>query len=195
MQRKEFGRRGLSQETHSQRGKRQSHYSSSRMTTAYASAGASALPFDDEDGVSFWTVFTNTLALLFSFRGRIGLLEYWSIGIARCVLLLALFFPLVNTMQPGLGEITQATIANALFTSASGLLYTALFIAGIVNYWSLEARRCHDRDVSGLVLLILFVPLIGAFYAIYLFIMNGFFPGTPGTNRFDTAQGLAPVFD
>ncbi|WP_199823602.1 DUF805 domain-containing protein [Labrenzia sp. OB1] len=194
MQRKEFGRRGLSQENPSQRGKRQSHYSSGRMTASYAQAGG-ALALDDADSFSLWTAFSTTLALLFSFQGRIGRMEYWSIGIARCVLLLALFFALIDTTQPGLAEMDEAALAIALFTSTSGLVYTALFIAGIVNYWSLEARRCHDRDVSGLVLLLLFVPIFGTFYALYLFIMNGFFPGTPGTNRFDTAQGLAPVFD
>ncbi|MEL7527177.1 MAG: DUF805 domain-containing protein, partial [Pseudomonadota bacterium] len=58
-----------------------------------------------------------------------------------------------------------------------------------------EARRCHDRDSSALFLLILFVPIVGTFYGIYLFIVNGFFPGTPGPNQFDTMQSKAQIFD
>ncbi|POF34623.1 DUF805 domain-containing protein [Roseibium marinum] len=194
-QRKEFGRRGLSRETPSQRGQRPSHYSSGHATAAYAPAGGSALPFDDEDGFSLWAVLTNTLALFFSFQGRIGRLEYWSIGIARCVLLLGLLFAFISSTQPALAEMSQVSVTNALFMSGTGLVYTALFIAGLVNYWSLEVRRCHDRNVSGLLLLIMFIPIIGAFFGLYILIVNGFFAGTPGTNRFDTAQGLAPVFD
>ncbi|PVB63140.1 DUF805 domain-containing protein [Labrenzia sp. 011] len=194
-QRKEFGRRGLSQNTAPQRGQRQAPFSPARgVATGYASPGGNALSLDD-DGFSLWTAFTHTLKLFFGFQGRIGRLEYWTIGIARFVLMTVLLFAFVSTTQPGMEDMTQASVLNALLMSGTGLIYTAIFIAGLVNYWSLEVRRCHDRNVSGLLLLIMFIPVIGAFFAVYIFIMNGFFPGTSGSNRFDTAQGMAPIFD
>ena len=69
---------------------------------------------------------------------------------------------------------------NALF-GADGLipfmLSILLMIAGIM----LHIKRFHDRDKSGWWVLILFVPILGFFWAI---IDLGILEGSSGPNRF-----------
>jgi len=71
-------------------------------------------------------------------------------------------------------------VLNALF-GADGLipfmLSILLMIAGIM----LHIKRFHDRDKSGWWVLILFVPILGFFWAI---IDLGILEGSSGPNRF-----------
>jgi uncharacterized membrane protein YhaH (DUF805 family) len=49
----------------------------------------------------------------------------------------------------------------------------------------IEIKRLHDRDKSGWWILLWFVPIIGAIWAL---IEIGFVAGTPGPNRFGPPQ-------
>lgn len=196
MQRKQFGKRGVNQSV-PQFGDRQTGYASAAMP-AYAGAGGGAA-YADDDSFSVGRALGGFLGILFSFKGRIGRMEYWTIGFIRFFMMMAVVLAFAFAVGPqmeGLSE-DQANIVlvKYAFGTVQGGFLTFLFLVLFLSYWSLEARRCHDRDSSALYLLILFVPIVGSFYGIYLFIVNGFFPGTPGPNRFDTVQSKAQIFD
>ncbi|CTQ61100.1 DUF805 domain-containing protein [Roseibium album] len=197
MQRKQFGKRGVQQSV-PQFGDRNTSYASAGMP-AYASAGGGAATFEDDDNFSIGKMLGLAFGMLFSFRGRLGRMEYWVIGSIRFVLFIAVLIAFVFAVGPhmsGLSE-EQANIAlmKYAFGTAKGGVMTFLLLTLTLCQWSLEARRCHDRDSSALYLLILFIPIVGSLYAIYLFIVNGFFPGTLGPNRFDTVRSQAQIFD
>jgi uncharacterized membrane protein YhaH (DUF805 family) len=197
MQRKQFGKRGVQQSV-PQFGDRNASYAPAGMP-AYAAAGGGAAAFDSDDNFSIGKMLGHMFGMLFSFQGRLGRMEYWVIGSIRFVLFMAILVAFVFAVGPqmqGLSE-EQANIAllQYAFGTVNGGIMTFLLLALAVCQWSLEARRCHDRDSSALYLLIMFIPIVGSFYGIYLFIVNGFFPGTPGPNRFDTVQSQAQIFD
>ncbi|WP_306141101.1 DUF805 domain-containing protein [Roseibium sp. MMSF_3412] len=197
MQRKQFGKRGVNQSV-PQFGDRQTGYASAAMP-AYAGGGGGGVYDGDDDGFSVGRALGGFLSILFSFKGRIGRMEYWTIGFIRFFMFIAVIVAFVFAVGPqveGLSE-EQANIVlvKYAFGTVQGGFLTFLFLVLALCHWSLEARRCHDRDSSALYLLIMFVPIIGGFYGLYIFIVNGFFPGTPGPNRFDTAQSKAQIFD
>ena len=107
--------------------------------------------------------------LLFSFNGRIPRSVFW---ILACIL-----FPL-GTM-----------IGYAPFTSEAGgfpklimwIIYVCWLIPSIWISFAIYAKRWHDCSKSGWMTLILFIPVIGAFWFLgYL----GFVRGTQGSNPY-----------
>ena len=111
---------------------------------------------------------TMTLAqLYFSFDGRIGLGTYWLKGA----------LPIVAFM------IMIALIDTAYFdySPSSGVL---TLIGRLLILWpalAFTVKRWHDRNKSGLWVLIGIIPLIGPLWA---FIENGLLPGTAGPNQY-----------
>ncbi|WP_157739100.1 DUF805 domain-containing protein [Labrenzia sp. VG12] len=174
--------------------RQQTSVNSGPVAQAYASPGYGALP-EDEDSFSIFKVFGFTLGMLFSFQGRIGRAEYWTIGLIRFVIFIGAAIAYGSTLQPVNGELDSLVFMRGFVETTSGVMFLLLFLALTVCLYSLEVRRLHDRDASGFWLLIMFIPIVGGFYALWLFIANGFFAGTPGHNRFDTGHSQAAVFD
>lgn len=56
-----------------------------------------------------------------------------------------------------------------------------LAVICICPYFALQIKRWHDRDKSGLWMLIVFVPFIGVLWSL---IELGFLRGSAGRNRF-----------
>lgn len=193
--RQQFGKRGLPQNSGQTWRQSQSHYSPQGASPAYAVAGANSASFEDGTSYSVSKVFTFALAMLFSFNGRIGRSEYWTIGLIRFLLMIGVLVSFVSNLTPGFGETTSVEFMEAFFSSFSGFTHLILFTVLTVCLYSLETRRCHDRNVSGFWLLLLLVPIIGGFYGLWIFIANGFFAGTQGPNRFDSAEGQARIFE
>lgn len=162
---------------------------------AYAAAGGGSVSFGQEDDFSIAKALGFAFGLFFSFKGRIGRAQYWTIGIFRFVLTIAVLFSFANQLPNGAMELSEAELGMALFTTQSGLIHLAIFAVLTLSYWSLEVRRSHDRGKSGFYLLIMFIPIVGSIYALYIFIMNGFIPGTNGPNQFDSVQSQAHIFD
>ena len=106
----------------------------------------------------------NIIWLFFSFKGRIRRIEYWV-----CSLIISAIFLLP---------------AFILFESYPDLVMSYVIAMGIILVWSslaIQAKRWHDCDKSAWWLLINLIPYIGSFWA---FVVNGFFQGTVGPNRF-----------
>jgi len=104
--------------------------------------------------------------VLFSFDGRIGRQTYWlaSIGVA-----VAYYGVMGVGMVLGLPD---------------DLLGIMLLVGYIPLIWAslaIQTKRWHDRDKSGLWILIGMIPLIGP---IWSFVECGLLPGTPGTNEY-----------
>jgi uncharacterized membrane protein YhaH (DUF805 family) len=120
---------------------------------------------------------------LFSAQGRFNRARFWKavlyyigagIAVGILVTLLWMLFP---------GEIKE----DGSY-SVSGIAAIPYFIVifgyTIAMIWSgiaVGVKRYHDRNKSGLWILIQFVPLIGT---LWYFIETGFLEGTSGPNRF-----------
>lgn len=71
--------------------------------------------------------------------------------------------------------------------------YFAYVATGILSwiFWTIGAKRCHDRDKSGWVQLLIIFPIIGFFWYLYEL---GFVRGNPWPNRFGfptSAEGIS----
>ncbi len=109
--------------------------------------------------------------LLFTVRGRISRLTYWTASIFICTS----FYVLFNAL-------------NFLISySATLIIYPVLFLALIAT----ATKRLHDLDRSGYLLWLVFLPVIGPLFLIYLL---GFKKGKRQSNRYGTAPGSAPDY-
>lgn len=104
----------------------------------------------------------------FSFSGRIGRYEYWmwSLGLI------------------GLALLAVMLLAAMRLTALSALVLPAFWFGNL----SLTVRRWHDRNKSGVWVLLPFIPVIGAIWA---FIELGFIEGTPGPNNYGWPYGTS----
>jgi len=92
------------------------------------------------------------VSLLFSFRGRINRLQYWTgcvvAGLAVAVVIMMMIFMAGSSLATAVNDKTGAGALGAL--SAIGLLFVPL---SIVMGWSglaLQTKRFHDHGRSGL---------------------------------------------
>lgn len=115
---------------------------------------------------------------LLSFKGRIGRMAFVTtqVGVFMASYL-AIFVLIVAT---GAGEERQAamTAENQFMVAVGGLIFTLYAV-----WVSLAAavKRCHDRDLSGWMLLFAFPPVLGQLWLV-LCLVTG--EGTRGRNRF-----------
>lgn len=63
-----------------------------------------------------------------------------------------------------------------------------VYFAYIWMYLAISAKRCHDRNYPAAMALIMFVPLLGALWAL---IDLGLVDGTPGPNRYGPSPKAA----
>ena len=116
--------------------------------------------------------------LLFGFQGRTNRAKFWLVALAIVVIeiiLLAIFganaVMISDDPQKALAGIGPvASIVLLIFILAATWISIAVGI-----------KRFHDRNKSGVWILIIFVPLIGSLW--YL-IECGFLRGTPGPNDY-----------
>jgi len=123
---------------------------------------------------------------LFSFEGRARRLEYWMyhLFLMIVIVLFVVFSGLMAALVGGLeGESSADTsIMPALGAGIFGVM--VIIVLSVVILWSsiaIQVKRWHDIDQSGWWVLINFVPFFGS---ICTLVVNGFFPGTEGKNRF-----------
>jgi uncharacterized membrane protein YhaH (DUF805 family) len=131
----------------------------------------------------------------FDFEGRSRRMEYWSfhlLGLIVSVAAFALIF--AGGTRNSTGDIGQAADGMYAAFGSAAFTYGPLSWAGfgILGIWALAAfipslaltvRRLHDRDKSGLYMLLTFIPFIGLIFSVIMLI-NFFMSGTPGPNRY-----------
>ena len=121
---------------------------------------------------------------IFSLNGRIGRLRYfaysWLYNVLSMVImgiLAAIFFPALVEGDP--------EAPNGAMLAAMGLLYLPIFFCFIVA----ARRRLHDLNSNGWLSLLVLVPLVNFFFAIYLLV----WPGTSDTNDYGPRPTSNPV--
>jgi uncharacterized membrane protein YhaH (DUF805 family) len=123
--------------------------------------------------------------MLFSFEGRMRRRDFWLCLICLAVLhgllfslVAAMFFPIWMTTSSydGRGTVWPAwwalMVAPPMLAAHFLLLWPRIAVG---------VKRCHDRDKSGLWLLLLLIPFFGWLWAL---IDLGLLDGTPGPNQY-----------
>jgi uncharacterized membrane protein YhaH (DUF805 family) len=120
---------------------------------------------------------------LFSAQGRFNRASFWKAilyyigaGVAVGILVTLLWMIFPGEIKEDGSYSVSGVIAVPYLLLIFGYI-VALTWSGIV----VGIKRYHDRNKSGLWILIQFVPLVGT---LWYFIETGFLAGTPGMNRF-----------
>ena len=121
----------------------------------------------------------------FSFKGRVGRLEYFTVGIITMILsLLINFIPRIY--------IGTSILDMNFSLEGLGIAIIAPFILTIPLIWISFAsvvKRLHDLNLSGFILLImiaiLFIPILGIFIYLLFALALLLFPGTKFKNQYD----------
>jgi uncharacterized membrane protein YhaH (DUF805 family) len=109
------------------------------------------------------------------FGGRARRREYWAFLLIH--LLVYVFLMMIDAFI-GLGS-------NAGYGLLSGLYW----LATLLPWLAVAVRRLHDTGRSGLWLLVLFVPILGALILVVFLLLNG----ESGTNRYGPNPKLENV--
>ncbi|MFJ2354735.1 DUF805 domain-containing protein [Frigoribacterium sp. NPDC087798] len=115
------------------------------------------------------------------FTGRASRSEYWWVVLANTVLYFVLGIVGFLAGLPGSTTDYDGTLEPGPGSIPFGFVFAILFFGTIVPFLSLGARRLHDIDLSGWLLLINLVPYLGGFV---IFILSLLGP-KPGGARFD----------
>ncbi len=110
--------------------------------------------------MDFMTAVKTCFSKYFTIQGRAQRSEYWWFY---------LFILIVMFIAGMIDAITGLPILNLI-----------VMLAILAPYICVAIRRMHDKDKSGWWLLVSFIPVIGFFYILYLFVTRG----TVGDNRF-----------
>jgi uncharacterized membrane protein YhaH (DUF805 family) len=115
--------------------------------------------------------------LLFGFQGRTNRAKFWLVAVA----LLIIEIIVLGVLCGGAMMSDDPQQALASLGPVAGIV---LIILGLAVTWitiAVGIKRFHDRNKSGVWILIIFVPVIGGLW--YL-IECGFLRGTPGPNDY-----------
>ena len=115
--------------------------------------------------------------LLFGFQGRTNRAKFWLVALA----LLVIEFIVLGVIGGSAAMSDDPQQALASLGPVAGIV---LVIFGLAVTWitiAVGIKRFHDRNKSGVWILIIFVPVIGGLW--YL-IECGFLRGTPGPNDY-----------
>jgi uncharacterized membrane protein YhaH (DUF805 family) len=115
--------------------------------------------------------------LLFGFQGRTNRAKFWLVALALFVIE-AIVLAVIG------GQAVMSDDPQQAVASLGPVAGIVLVILGLATTWitiAVGIKRFHDRDKSGVWVLIIFVPVIGGLW--YL-IECGFLKGTPGPNNY-----------
>lgn len=115
--------------------------------------------------------------MFLSFDGRLRRLHFWIGAIILWVVQMVIFsvaFGSAFSMAAAGGN------PSALFAGPAAIGWI-LMLALLYPSLALQVKRWHDRDKTGWMVLIAFIPLIGA---LWVLIECGFLDGTPGPNKY-----------
>jgi uncharacterized membrane protein YhaH (DUF805 family) len=152
----------------------------------------------------------NYFQVMFSFKGRIGRLQYWMGAIATLVILVIGFVisgeavsqAFQNAKSEG-AELTQAQ------KEALGPIVIPFVLALFLSVYcsaALYVKRLHDRNKGAMWLLAIYGPavcslvfpplvVLSLLSNLWVFIELGCMPGTKGPNRFDDGPSSAYLDD
>jgi uncharacterized membrane protein YhaH (DUF805 family) len=111
----------------------------------------------------------SALSFLWSFRGRFGRANYWLAAVLQLVAFFAMVFLAI-------------LIASLIGFSdlATKIIIRTGFVFYLISVLAVHAKRLHDLDLNGWLVLVLLIPLVGLF----VLIACAFFRGTVGPNKY-----------
>ena len=124
-----------------------------------------------------------------SLEGRFGRLSF--IGWYAFLNIIFFFASIALSLVSGMFSLTTLSLDNQQFVNAvtglAGLGYLLLVVFYIYFYIVVVARRLHDLDKSGWLMLLILIPVVNIFFIFYLLLAAG----TPGHNRFGVPRPAA----
>jgi uncharacterized membrane protein YhaH (DUF805 family) len=94
------------------------------------------------------------------FSGRARRKEYWMFTLFNIIIAMGL-------------SIVDRVVGLADATTGLGPLYGLYMLAVLVPALAVSIRRLHDTDRSGWMLLLVFIPILGAFVVLYFMVQEG----------------------
>jgi uncharacterized membrane protein YhaH (DUF805 family) len=123
--------------------------------------------------------------LLFGFNGRTRRLHYWLASFGAGIGLSVVLMIVLILIEAVAGATSNGDLRAAMSSPAMIIVMTVLIGAYLVlAFWislAIQIKRWHDRDKSGVWVLIAFIPFVGGLWTL---IECGFLDGTEGPNRF-----------
>lgn len=110
------------------------------------------------------------------FEGRIGRVDFYLALVVHSIAILGFGCFIVRIYE--LTTSVSNEVLIILFFSLFMLLLVSVFVS--LSFFSLLVRRLHDLNTTGWKSILIFVPLVNFFMALYLF----FYPGTKGKNLY-----------
>jgi uncharacterized membrane protein YhaH (DUF805 family) len=89
-------------------------------------------------------------------------------------------------------DVAESYLPSWMHTPRSAAAAQLKQLVGVSLAWTLLAvivKRLHDRDRSGLAVLLCMIPLVGWIFVLLGLVEVGFLAGTPGANRFGDDPG------
>jgi uncharacterized membrane protein YhaH (DUF805 family) len=125
------------------------------------------------------------MQLLFGFNGRTRRLHYWLASFGAGIGLSVVLMIVLILIEAVAGAMSSGDLQAAMSNPAMIVVMTVLIGAYLVlAFWislAIQIKRWHDRDKSGVWVLIAFIPVVGGLWSL---IECGFLDGTEGPNRF-----------
>jgi len=113
---------------------------------------------------------------LFSFNGRIPRDLMWATWLATSAVVVV-----ATLMIRVLGAVLPSGTAADYLQAALVVLYVAVVVLCFWFSLAMNVKRWHDRNKSGWMVLINFIPIVGGLWS---FIALGFLPGTKWANEY-----------
>ena len=128
----------------------------------------------------------------YSLEGRVKREDYWYYGYGvywTIITIIYIPFIFISKLVHGVGIFDDFHIGYLFFLTSGGILMIIIFLSWCMKFLGNKIKRLHDNNKSGWFLLWTLIPILGQFFALYIFITNWFLRGTIGTNDF----GADPV--
>ena len=132
----------------------------------------------NEPGI--WSYFVKCMRLYFDGRGRARRKEYWSFALFRVLFVGAFLIIGVLTFSLGLVAHAQTSDDSDAASAVFWLVWLVLNLPFIAPGLAVGARRLHDVGLSGWLLLLTFIPLIGG---LFMFVVS-LIPSQIGMNSY-----------
>lgn len=135
-------------------------------------------------GASFGQAIKRFFKKYATFSGRASRSEYWFFALFNAIIYIVLYGLAIGFGLAGADPVTgEMGAGGTIPTVLIGLYGLAIIIPSI----ALGVRRLHDGNFSGLLYLLILVPILGGLVVLVLMIM----PSVPEGARFDADGGAA----
>ncbi|MCW3849406.1 DUF805 domain-containing protein [Sphingomonas sp. LB-2] len=120
------------------------------------------------------------------FSGRSSRMEFWMFVLFQLIVSWGISFvvnmifpPAIPVYDPANPEAAMAAMGS-IYSSPGFIVSCLVGLFFLIPGLAVSVRRLHDQDKTGWLLLLAFIPLIGAIILLVFYVL----PGTVGDNRY-----------